>query len=75
MEQRISLKDIEVLGEYARLKKKKLRACDSKFKAALEHQTPPGFNQDFREKPIIDGVQKYLTEMQSKLEELFRKGA
>ena len=74
MSERISLKDIEVFGEYKRLKAKNLRPFDSKFQAALNHQTPPAMNEDYKTKPIIDGIQKYLKEMQAALEEMFKTG-
>jgi hypothetical protein len=72
METRLSLKDIEVEGEYMRLTKKKLRASDSKFKAALDHQMPPDFTQNYKSQPIIGSIQKYLQGMQASLEEMFK---
>jgi hypothetical protein len=75
MEQKISLKDIEVMGEYCRLKKKNLRPADSKFMTALRHGKAQILPQhDYKVQPIIEGVNKYLNEMQTKLEEMFRTG-
>jgi len=69
---RISLVDIEVAGEFKRLKEKKLQSSNSKFIEALRKDQERIFcDLDQKRQQIMNPMKDLLKKMQSKLEILF----